>query len=143
MGGPGPSGPSRGSYDEYMNVDDLPGSPFGGSVFGSRSGSQRKRANSFTGASAGTSNDTGEKEKTGEIVKPLKLSLEELHKGTTKKLKLTRKLLDGRSEEKVVEINVRIVVHPIVIIYYTDRILPIGQTGLEGGNSHQVRCCRQ
>ena len=90
----------------FMDVDDAPGSPFGGSAFGSRPGSQRKRANSFT--SAGTSNDTGEKEKTGEIIKPLKLSLEDLYTGTTKKLKLTRKLLDGRSEEKVVEINARI-----------------------------------
>jgi DnaJ family protein B protein 4 len=108
MGGAGPSGASRGPYEEYMDVDDLPGSPFGGPVFGSRPGSQRKRANSFTGAGAGTSNDTGEKEKAGEIVKPLRLSLEELYKGTTKKLKLTRKLLNGRTEEKVVEIIVRI-----------------------------------
>jgi len=102
MGGPPgmPMGPPS-----FMDVDDAPGSPFGGSAFGSRPGSQRKRANSFTGA--GTSNDPGEKEKTGEIIKPLKLSLEDLYTGTTKKLKLTRKLLDGRSEEKVVEINAK------------------------------------
>jgi len=90
----------------FMDVDDAPGSPFGGSAFGRGPGSQRKRANSFTGA--GTSNDTGEKENAGEIIKPLKLSLEDLYTGTTKKLRLTRKLLDGRSEEKVVEINARI-----------------------------------
>jgi DnaJ family protein B protein 4 len=40
-------------------------------------------------------------------VKPLKLGLEELYKGTTKKLKLTRKLLSGKTEEKVVEINAK------------------------------------
>lgn len=96
-----------------MDVDDQPGSPFGNSAQssypfggGSRSGSQRRRATSFTATAggAGTSNDMGEK--AGEIVKPLKLGLEELYKGTTKKLKLTRKLLSGKTEEKVVEINV-------------------------------------
>lgn len=109
MGGAGgPPGPSRAPFNGYMDVDDLPGSPFGGS----RSGSQRKRASSFTGAGAGTSNDTGDKERASEIIKPLKLSLDELYKGTTKKLKLTRKLLDGRTEEKVVEIDVRILFEP-------------------------------
>ena len=40
----------------------------------------------------------------GEIVKPLALTLEELYKGGTKRLKLTRHLRNGGQEEKVLEI---------------------------------------
>ncbi|KIO16404.1 hypothetical protein M407DRAFT_16396 [Tulasnella calospora MUT 4182] len=41
-----------------------------------------------------------------EVVRPLKLTLEELRTGTTKKLKIGRKLLNGKQEERVVEVNV-------------------------------------
>ncbi|KZP00347.1 DnaJ-domain-containing protein [Calocera viscosa TUFC12733] len=41
-----------------------------------------------------------------EYVRPIKLSLEELYNGTTKKLKLSRKLLSGDTEEKLIAINV-------------------------------------
>lgn len=40
----------------------------------------------------------------GEITKPLALTLEELYKGGTKRLKLTRHLRNGGQEEKVLEI---------------------------------------
>lgn len=127
MGNSGGGGPSPfGGMGDYMDVDDQPGTPFsftssgpshprrsktnstgfGGSggfpgAFPSSGGpGSRKRANSFSATS------TDEAEKAAEIVKPLKLTLEELYKGTTKKLKLTRKLLNGQQEEKVVEINV-------------------------------------
>ncbi|KAL7419346.1 Molecular chaperone (DnaJ superfamily) [Cryptotrichosporon argae] len=40
----------------------------------------------------------------GEIVKPLALTLEELYKGGTKRLKITRHLRSGRSEEKILEV---------------------------------------
>lgn len=40
----------------------------------------------------------------GEIVKPLALTLEELYKGGTKKLKLTRHLRQGGQEEKILEV---------------------------------------
>jgi DnaJ family protein B protein 4 len=40
----------------------------------------------------------------GEIVKPLALTLEELYKGGTKKLKLTRHLRHGAQEEKILEV---------------------------------------
>ena len=40
----------------------------------------------------------------GEIVKPLALSLEELYKGGTKKLKITRHMRSGASEEKILEV---------------------------------------
>lgn len=41
-----------------------------------------------------------------EITRPLKLSLEDLYSGSTKHLKVNRKLLDGSTEEKVLEIQV-------------------------------------
>lgn len=40
----------------------------------------------------------------GEIVKPLLLSLEELYKGGTKRLKLTRHMRNGGQEEKILEV---------------------------------------
>jgi DnaJ family protein B protein 4 len=40
----------------------------------------------------------------GEIIKPLALSLEELYKGGTKRLKITRHLRSGRTEEKILEV---------------------------------------
>ena len=44
--------------------------------------------------------------KPSEITKPLKLSLAELYTGTKKHLKIGRKLLNGRTEDKVLEIDV-------------------------------------
>lgn len=35
-----------------------------------------------------------------EVVRPLKLTLEELQTGTTKKLKIARKLLSGKQEDR-------------------------------------------
>ncbi|WWC86485.1 uncharacterized protein L201_001362 [Kwoniella dendrophila CBS 6074] len=40
----------------------------------------------------------------GEIVKPLALTLEELYKGGTKRLKITRHLQNGSQEEKILEV---------------------------------------
>lgn len=40
----------------------------------------------------------------GEIVKPLALTLEELYKGGTKRLKLTRHMRSGGQEEKILEV---------------------------------------
>ncbi|KAH8826440.1 DnaJ-domain-containing protein [Flagelloscypha sp. PMI_526] len=41
-----------------------------------------------------------------EITKPLAVTLNELYSGTTKRLKIGRKMLNGRTEDKVLEINV-------------------------------------
>jgi len=41
-----------------------------------------------------------------EISRPLRVSLEELYSGATKRLKVSRKLLSGQSEEKILEIAV-------------------------------------
>ncbi|WWC66189.1 uncharacterized protein I206_100090 [Kwoniella pini CBS 10737] len=40
----------------------------------------------------------------GEIIKPLALTLEELYKGGTKRLKITRHLQNGSQEEKILEV---------------------------------------
>ena len=40
----------------------------------------------------------------GEITKPLALSLEELYKGGTKRLKITRHTRTGGQEEKILEV---------------------------------------
>jgi DnaJ family protein B protein 4 len=42
-----------------------------------------------------------------ETVRPLKLSLEELYAGTTKRMKVSRRNFDGTTEEKVLEIAVQ------------------------------------
>ncbi|KAG0150426.1 hypothetical protein CROQUDRAFT_652336 [Cronartium quercuum f. sp. fusiforme G11] len=42
-----------------------------------------------------------------DVIRPLQLTLEELYKGVTKKLKVTRKLRDGRQVEKTCEVNVK------------------------------------
>ena len=39
-----------------------------------------------------------------EITRPLKVSLEDLHSGTVKHLKVSRRLLDGTTEDKVLDI---------------------------------------
>jgi len=41
-----------------------------------------------------------------EITRPLKVKLEDLFAGTTKRLKITRKLLSGEQEERVIEIDI-------------------------------------
>jgi len=64
----------------------------------SRQGSNR-RSSSFPAGGRSPS-------KPSEISRPLKVSLEELYNGTTKRLKIGRKLLSGQTEEKILEITV-------------------------------------
>ncbi|KAI0749718.1 hypothetical protein C8Q80DRAFT_1163595 [Daedaleopsis nitida] len=75
--------------------DDMSGSFFGGGMPGgmprSRSGPQ---------PSSPTSSQPSE------VTKPLKVSLEDLYSGTTKHLKVGRRLLNGGTEDKVLEINI-------------------------------------
>ncbi|KAF8910591.1 hypothetical protein CPB84DRAFT_1764086 [Gymnopilus junonius] len=47
-----------------------------------------------------------EKKERSEIVKPLKVTLEDLYSGTTKHLKVGRRLLDGTTEDKVLEVKI-------------------------------------
>ncbi|TFK27494.1 DnaJ-domain-containing protein [Coprinopsis marcescibilis] len=75
-----------------FDVDDDMGMPGGNSGSVPRARGRPKRSHS--------------PEKHAEVTKPLKVSLEELYSGTDKRLKIGRKLLNGQTEEKVLEIKV-------------------------------------
>ncbi|KAG2110237.1 uncharacterized protein F5147DRAFT_689724 [Suillus discolor] len=106
MGGPsgmssGRSGTSgMGRSPNIFDDDDIGG---GGSFFGmpgsmpSERPSPRHQSSTSTSAPAPAPSET---------TRPLKLSLEELFTGTTKHLKVGRRLLGGSTEEKVLEIQV-------------------------------------
>ena len=93
-----------------MDVDDAPGSPFGSaSMFGSRGGraspgarraSQRRNTGSSTGFPSSDST------KAPDVVRPLKIPLEDLLSGKRKTLKINRRLNDGTTQEKVIDIDV-------------------------------------
>lgn len=108
-----------------MDQDDpmggLGGFPFGGMASGmggmpggmpgGMGGMPRGRGSTggFRSATGGTPRNespSNSKKETSEIVRQLKLSLNELYSGTTKRLKVGRRLLDGTTEDKVVEIHV-------------------------------------
>lgn len=80
------------------------GSPFGGMFGGMPGGMPRTRSQSNKRSSsfpAGSRNS-----QPSEITRPLKVSLEEVYNGATKRLKVGRKLLSGQTEEKILEITV-------------------------------------
>ncbi|KAG1759195.1 hypothetical protein EDD22DRAFT_806799 [Suillus occidentalis] len=93
----GTSGMGR-SPNIFDDDDDTGG---GGSYFGMPGGMpserQAPRQQSSTSSSASAPSET---------TRPLKLSLEDLYSGTTKHLKVSRRLLGGSTEDKVLEIQV-------------------------------------
>lgn len=116
LGGMSGSG-GMGGMGSSPNFGGMGGSPIFGSMggssgFGGRSGGggsyfgmpggmpserQSPRHQSSTSTSASAPSET---------TRPLKLSLEELYMGTTKHLKVSRRLLGGSTEDKVLEIQV-------------------------------------
>ena len=56
------------------------------------------------GGMGGDSNPGSAPPPPGEIVKPLALTLEELFKGGSKRLKITRHMRNGAQEEKILEV---------------------------------------
>ncbi|KAG2146128.1 uncharacterized protein EDB93DRAFT_1240962 [Suillus bovinus] len=109
MGGPssfggrsgGRSGTSGiGRSPNIFDDDDIGG---GGSFFGIPGGMPSERPSPRHQSSTSTSTSTPAP---SETVRPLKLSLEELFSGTTKHLKVGRRLAGGSTEEKVLEIQV-------------------------------------
>ncbi|KAI0322127.1 hypothetical protein OF83DRAFT_1095370 [Amylostereum chailletii] len=101
MGGGMPrGGPSRPPmFDED---DDMDGSSFA-SFGGMPGGMPRTRpSRSNTGAGRPSTPSTP-----SEITRPLKVSLEDLYTGSTKHLKVGRKLADGWTEEKVLEVAIQ------------------------------------
>jgi len=91
----GLGGSSNTNTYTYVNGVPLGGKSNGGGGGGGRSG----RPSSFGGPSTS--------QPPAEITRPLKVSLEELYTGTTKRLKIGRKLLNGFTEDKILEIEVQ------------------------------------
>ncbi|KAK3090266.1 hypothetical protein FSP39_010510 [Pinctada imbricata] len=99
FGGPGVGGSRHvftnfGGPEEHMDVDDDPFGGFGGGGHGMGGGMPRR------------------KRQDSAVVRELPVSLEDIYKGTTKKLKITRRVLnpDGKSarnEEKILTIDVK------------------------------------
>ncbi|KIK99958.1 hypothetical protein PAXRUDRAFT_822134 [Paxillus rubicundulus Ve08.2h10] len=73
----------------------------GGSFFGGMPGGMPHRAS--TGSQRATSAPASQPQA---ITRPLKLSLEDLYAGATKHLKVSRKLANGATEDKILEIQV-------------------------------------
>lgn len=120
------------SYSMYDDDDDIGGggggsysgfngySGFGGmpeytkprsSSSRSRPGASSSSSNPFSSSGFGfgappNPSPKPSQAKPAEITKPLKLSLADLYTGTRKHLKIGRKLLNGRTEDKVLEIDV-------------------------------------
>lgn len=93
-GGPrfgGASGGRPSMFDEDDHMSGFGGMP--GGMPGGRPGAGPQRPSS--------------PEKPSEITKPLKVSLQDLYKGTTKHLKVGRKLLNGQTEDKVLEVVIQ------------------------------------
>jgi len=104
MGGFGGLGGMRGASmfgeDDDMMGGGSPFSAFGGMPGGMGSGGPR-RYQTQPPPSAPKSNAPSE------FIRPLKLSLEEIYTGTTKRMKVSRRNFDGSTEEKVLEIVVQ------------------------------------
>ncbi|KAJ7077148.1 hypothetical protein B0H15DRAFT_892833 [Mycena belliarum] len=99
-GGGGGARRGRSMFDHDVDMDESPFAGFGGMPggMGGMGGGHRRRTS--------PKNNTQPSAPT-EITRPLKLSLAELFAGTTKRLKVGRRLLDGSSEDKVLEIQVQ------------------------------------
>jgi len=99
-GGPGMSG----MFNHGMDDDDPMGgfSSFGGMPGGMPNGRPHSHRTNSPRRSPTATSPAGP----SEITKPLKVTLEELYSGATKRLKVGRKLLSGGTEDKVLEIQV-------------------------------------
>ena len=75
----------------------------GGAFFNMPGGMPRTRPATSDSFDSGPANPA---EKPSEITKPLKVSLEDLYNGATKHLKVGRKLMDGSTEQKVLDIQI-------------------------------------
>lgn len=97
MGGFGGGGRSR-MANVFDGDDDMSGSFFSGMPGGMPSGRPSSRPSPQRQPSVSPPS---------EITRALKVSLEDLYSGTTKHLKVGRKLLSGDTEDKVLEIQVQ------------------------------------
>ena len=109
MGGGG--GSSYSGFNGYSGFGGMPGSTPGASSSRYRPKASSTSQNPFVNSGFGTPfppkpTPKPSQTKPAEITKPLKLSLADLYTGTRKHLKIGRKLLNGRTEDKVLEIDV-------------------------------------
>lgn len=83
------------------------GDPFGGSSRRGRGGMPGMGGMGGMGGHSHMHDDEPPKPKPDDITRPLPVSLEDLHNGVTKKLKITRRLLNGSEEEKIVSVVIK------------------------------------
>lgn len=101
MGG-GSSFFGAGGDDDDVHMGGMPGGY--GSFFGGAGGpNSRPRPGARRPGGPGM-NGGGEKES---VVRQLPVSLDDLFKGVTKRMKISRKRLDGSSSEKILEVNIK------------------------------------
>ncbi|KIL58523.1 hypothetical protein M378DRAFT_112001 [Amanita muscaria Koide BX008] len=102
------SGGGRSTMFTSMNDDDDDMGGFGSySSFGGMPGGMGGMPGGMGGMSGMRGRPTGTSSfQPSEITRPLKISLNDLYTGTTKRLKVGRKLQDGHTEDKVLEIQV-------------------------------------
>lgn len=93
--------------DEDDNMEGISFTSSGGMPGGMPGGMHRSRPAGMPRSASrrnGTSSEAPEKP--NEITRPLKLSLAELYTGSVKRLKVGRRLMDGTTEDKVLEIQI-------------------------------------
>ncbi|CAL1716957.1 unnamed protein product [Somion occarium] len=95
-----------GDEDEDMMGGGSPFSSFGGMPGGMPGARAHAKAPSGAGPRRAASPAPQRPSQPSEITRPLKVTLEDLYNGATKRLKVGRKLLNGQTEDKVLEIQV-------------------------------------
>jgi DnaJ homolog subfamily B member 4 len=94
--------PHTASFESDDDMDGFSQYVPGGMPRGARGGRPHPTRSNSTRNNSPSSNSA----LTSEITKPLKVSLKDLYNGTTKHLKVGRKLLNGTTEDKVLEIQI-------------------------------------
>ncbi|TFK36659.1 hypothetical protein BDQ12DRAFT_686291 [Crucibulum laeve] len=107
MGGGGRRGGMSSMFGGDDDDDDMGGFSSFSSAGGMPGGMPRQRPSAARQHSHfGASGRNPSPEKPSEITRPLKVSLQDLYSGAVKHLKVGRRLLDGTTEDKVLEIQI-------------------------------------
>jgi DnaJ family protein B protein 4 len=94
-------------FGSFSNFGGMPGGMSGIHSMGGGMPRGRQSSTQSFRSSSGTRNPSPSKrEQPNEITRPLKVTLNDLYTGTTKRLKVGRRLLDGGTEDKVLEIQI-------------------------------------
>jgi len=87
--------------------EDIAGGRGFSNIFGMPGGVPRRPTSSFRPASPDIGRQPNGVVAPTEVIRPLKVSLEDLYTGTIKRLKVGRRLMSGGTEDKVLEIEVQ------------------------------------